>query len=147
MGWRLTNGGLVKVRLEQCLSGTAGEENQHRQQAAGKHAGRKSQQVCAVGLSTACQGRDREHSSPGAAFEVTVSSFILRAAGLKERRKPPGEASFARFQICLTTPSLKNPRQFVNGIFARSWNQSVALPPGGGGSSLWWPLLCRSHLQ
>src|SRR5213075_509331 len=55
-----------------------------------------------------------------AAFEVTVSSFILRAAGLKERRKPPGEASFARFQICLTTPSLKNPRQFVNDIFARS---------------------------
>src|SRR5437762_14209725 len=69
-----------------------------------------------------------------AAFEVTVSSFILRAAGLKERRKPPGEASFARFQICLTTPSLKNPPQFVNGIFARSLELQRCSSAGGGSS-------------
>src|SRR5437773_9508062 len=71
-----------------------------------------------------------------AAFEVTVSRFILRAAGLKERRKPPGEASFARFQICLTTPSLKNPPQIVSGIFARSL-ELQRCSSAGGGSSLW----------
>jgi len=53
-------------------------------------------------------------------FLLSPRRLILRAAGLKERRKPPGEASFARFRSVWRRRVLKKSRRSVKTIPARA---------------------------
>jgi len=51
-------------------------------------------------------------------FLLSARRLILRAAGLKKREEAAGRRILPD-PVLLATPSLKNARQFVNGIFAR----------------------------